>query len=141
RGTTSRHPGQSDGVIDIDLVPLVRKQAKSNQGTKKAESPHPSVDVKQNPGESRKRPRFERAPLVCDACLGEYFVFWNPTDPTDVDKARKMLTSESWICDDCALRMLQQRTRPPPRNPNLTNKKPGRGKQPRVMILVDPTKR
>jgi len=139
RGTISGHRVQRDGVIEIDLVPLVRKQVESNRGTKKAESPYPFVDVKQNPDASRKRPRFDRAPLVCDACLEEYVVFWNPTDPADVDKARKMLTSESWTCHDCALRMLQRRMRPPPRNPNLTSKKSGR--QPRVMILVDPTKR
>ena len=141
RGTISGHRVQRDGVIEIDLVPLVRKQAESNQGTKKAESPRPSVDVKQNPRASRKRPPLDQGTIVCDSCREKYLVFWNPADPTDVDEARKMLASASWTCDRCALRILQQRMRHPPRNLHLTDKKPGPGRESRVMILVDRTKR
>ena len=100
-----------------------------------------AVDIKQNPRASRKRPPLDQGTIVCNVCREKYLVFWNPADPTDVDEARKMFTSASWTCDRCALRILRQRMRHPQRNLDLTDKKPGQGREPRVMILVDPTKR
>jgi hypothetical protein len=141
RGTISGHRVQRDGVIEIDLVPHVRNKAESNEGTKKAEPPPRSVDIKQNPILGRQRPRRDCASLECNSCLERYLIFWNPTDPTDVIRARKILASVSWTCDDCALRTPPaDQMRRSARVLNRAIRNPNRTRQPRFMILVDSTR-